>query len=649
MSNTRYLEVSSTYRDRTRWPTPGEFEIPISQSGTKDKFNALDPVCKSTALKSWISNRFLYAQPIYGTPGSVVYIQFAQIASLNTIAAAGNQTTIIVFETNAGTLQRIENYYFKSVLRKVANLDDCARILYYKYLGNGYAEIVIDSFLNLIANEALLIQDPTDISSKLFPYWFVPAGNDSNNSYANQILYNDTINEYRRIQGYDANTHILTVVTNTSDTSKTNAGPVDLWSETDILSIRQAPVTGYGVLDCIGTAVSNPNPITKTSFVINSSVSNIPTVDLTGDFLEISFADSVDQNIYSNGNFQVGGNFITSVVLDPTSPTVSEYFTGCEITVINSPASGATSTITSYDATTRIATVSPGFPNGGILPIVTQYFISYPVESRRIVKYVNITDNAVGAGVNTFIDLPSSCSDINGFYDNLYIRILSGAATGDVRLISSYVVSNISGVLTRRAFLYTPFSAIVNAGDQFEMKTGIVSPSFSFSISTNNFFINAFSYDNLYPFVYTGSTVSQQEMVCYELQLLNLRLPNQILETGNGSRIAFYPYVYVELSNVSGPSSGNRNSIYSNNPNSTKATFRAVINDTSQPEFATYITTDGGGMVCTLKFKPNDNLFFSVRLPNGDVYKTVVPEFYSPSIPNPLIQISAMFAMRRVT
>lgn len=648
MSNTRYLEVSSTYRDRTRWPSPGEFEIPISQSGTKDKFNALDPVCTSTSLKTWISNRFLFTQPIYGTPGSIVDVQFSQIASPNTIAASSTQTTIIIYETNAGSLQRIDNYYLKAVLRKSANLDESARILYYKFLGNGFAELIIDSFLNLVANEALIIQDPTDLSSKLFPYWFIPNGNDSNNSYSNQYLYNDTINEYRLIEDYDANTHLLTVRTNTSDTSKTNAGPVDLWSETDILSIRQSPVTGYGILDCYGTALSNPNPITKTSFVFQSGAPNVPTVDLTGDFLEISFAGPTDQNSYASGNFQIGGNFITTVVLDPTSPLDSEYLTGSEITVINSPASGATSKITAYDALTRIATVSPGFPNGGILPIVTQYFISFPVESRRIVKYVNLNGIAENGSLN-YIDLPSICSDISNFYDNLYIRILTGAAAGDVRMISSYFVGDIGGVFTRRATVYTPFSAAVNAGDQFEMKTGIVSPSFPFSISTNNFFINTFSYDNLYPFVYTGSTISQQEMVCYELQLLNLRLPNQLLETGNGSRIAFYPYVYVELSNVSGPSSGNRNAIYSNNPNATKATFRAVINDTSQPEFATYITVDGGGMVCTLKFKPNDNLYFSVRLPNGDLYKTIVPEFYSPSIPNPLIQISAMFAMRRVT
>lgn len=651
MSNTRYLEVNSTYRDRNRWPFPGEFEIPISQSGSKDKNNALDPVCLAAPTKTWISNRFLFDQPIYGTPGSIVDVLFAQIATPTTITSAGDQIVVIVQEVNAGSLQLIDNYYTRSVIRKTVDPYDCSRILYYKFLGNGYAELLLENSMNLTALDPLFIQDPTDVSSLLFPKWFVPDGNASNNSYSNSLLYNDTNNQYRTIDNYDALTRILSVNTTTSDTPKRNAGPVAGWLTTDMLSIRQQPPTGYGNLDSFGNSLVNINPVSKTSFVFESGAPNVPNVDLTGDFLEISFADNTDMVTYATGNFQINGNFITTVQLDGTSPIVDEYLTGCTITVIGSPASGATSTITAYNSTTRIASVSPGFPNGGILPFVTQYFISYPSPniSRRIVKYVNISDAIINSvGINS-VDLPSSCSNIPNDYNNLYIRILNGAAANDVRMISNYSVSTIGGVTTRRASVYVPFSAPVAAGDLFEMKTGIVSPAFPFSISTNNFFIDSFSYDNLYPFIYTGSTVSQQEMVCYELELLNIRLPNQILETGFGSRIAFYPYVYVEIRNVSGPSSGNRNAIYSNNPNATFATFRAVINDTSQPDQATYITTDGGGMTCTLKFKPNDNLYFAVRLPNGDLYKTELLDNYSPYQPNPLIQISALFAMRRVT
>ena len=56
----------------------------------------------------------------------------------------------------------------------------------------------------------------------------------------------------------------------------------------------------------------------------------------------------------------------------------------------------------------------------------------------------------------------------------------------------------------------------------------------------------------------------------------------------------------------------------------------------------------GGGMSQTIKFKPNDTLLFSVTLPNGEILDTIVPEKFSPSQPEPRIQISALFSMKRL-
>ena len=157
-----------------------------------------------------------------------------------------------------------------------------------------------------------------------------------------------------------------------------------------------------------------------------------------------------------------------------------------------------------------------------------------------------------------------------------------------------------------------------------------------------------FSYDNFNPFTYTGSLVSQQDMVCYEVELLNLILPNEVLAVGEGGRIAFYPYVYVQLSNVSSACGGLSNIIYSNNPNAIRAIFRVPIDDVINPIISTYVKVDGDGMVQTIKFKPNDNLYFSVFLANGELYKTILPEYYSPAQPNPSSQISVCFSIRRL-
>ena len=178
--------------------------------------------------------------------------------------------------------------------------------------------------------------------------------------------------------------------------------------------------------------------------------------------------------------------------------------------------------------------------------------------------------------------------------------------------------------------------------------TLIFYPSLSASPENTYFELLNFSYDNFNPFTYTGSLVSQQDMVCYEVELLNLILPNEVLAVGEGGRIAFYPYVYVQISNVSSSCGGVKNIIYSNNPNAVKAIFRVPIDDVINPLISTFIKVDGDGMVQTIKFKPNDNLYFSIFLANGELYETILPEYYSPSPPNPASQISASFSIRRL-
>jgi len=160
--------------------------------------------------------------------------------------------------------------------------------------------------------------------------------------------------------------------------------------------------------------------------------------------------------------------------------------------------------------------------------------------------------------------------------------------------------------------------------------------------------ILGFTYDNFNPFQYSGSLVSQQEMVCYEVELVNLILPNNILKIGLGGLAAFYPYFYVELSNVSSPNGHLRNLIYSNVPTASKATFRVPIDDTISPLISTFLKVDGDGMVQIIKFKPNDNLYFRVYLYDGQNFQTIIKEKYSPSPPEPLGQISCLFSIRRI-
>ena len=158
--------------------------------------------------------------------------------------------------------------------------------------------------------------------------------------------------------------------------------------------------------------------------------------------------------------------------------------------------------------------------------------------------------------------------------------------------------------------------------------------------------VEAFSYDNFNPFTYAGTLVQQQS--CYEFELINLILPNFTLSSGEGSKIAFYPYVYVILSNVSATGSHLKNILSSNNPNAVKVIFKVPIYDIQDPITTPFVRLVSANMIQTIKFKPNDNLFFSVLLPNGDIFNTLLPEAYSPEIPTAKSQVSATFRFKRI-
>jgi len=520
MSNTRYLEIDSTYRDRNLWPLPGEFEVPISQSGRKNIENALDPVSLAVPIEVWTSNNLNTL-----THNKTLLFNIRALTPLFPIPPvfpliySSDKTTFII-SGPINTFQKQYNYYRNLVLvgypgLSINNITAQRRIKEYIYLYSGtdtggvqidVAQITLNSplpdSLNIVSNN-FRITDPTDLSDPYNPYFFVPFGRFQSDAYTSFILYNETVNEYRKIINYNELINMLYVDTTKSTISTVNQGPVTGWSETDNYSIRkEAPSIG------------------------NSS----------------------------------------AIFISPISSTSSTL-------IIN------------------------GLPNN-----VNNY---YKHKSIRI--------------------LPVS----GGTYDYSYD---SGNGFGLVPLIneSSNIVSSTYDTTTN-------------------LTTLIVSPAFT-SNPTLNYLIEImnFSFDNLCPFVYTGSLVSQQEMVCYEIKLLDLLLPNDILSVGDGGRIAFYPYVYVQLSNVSASGAGLKNIIYSNNPNATNVTFRAPIYDVQNPSTSSFVKVDGNGITQTIKFKPNDNLFFRVTLPNGEVYQNAVTDTKSPSPVNYRYQISALFSLKRL-
>ena len=273
--------------------------------------------------------------------------------------------------------------------------------------------------------------------------------------------------------------------------------------------------------------------------------------------------------------------------------------------------------ILSYDPTTHIVSID------NTSPVVPPWTATDNYSIRKSPPELSGTI-AAGTTTNSIILTAPTLSPIDDAYNGQFIRILklgSGlevAPENEIRRIVSYVGA------TTTANVSPPFSAVPLIGAVFELLP--------------------FSFDNLSPMVYSGSIVSQQELVSYEITLLNLILPNLTLSSGYGSRIAFYPYVYVEFSPYDAT---NRNIIYSNNPNATRALFRIPVHDVQNPLLTSFVKLTSS-MTQTIKFKPNTNLYFSVRLPNGDLYQTSRVDQYSPLPPDPNLQISAVFSIKKL-
>lgn len=154
-----------------------------------------------------------------------------------------------------------------------------------------------------------------------------------------------------------------------------------------------------------------------------------------------------------------------------------------------------------------------------------------------------------------------------------------------------------------------------------------------------------YEYDNAAALAYTGSMISQNETVCYEVSIISLILPNVTLSTG--SRIAFYPYVYVLFENAIIASGASHDLIYSNNPQSGNALFIVHVTDVVQPVIGRFVKLIGR-MRQTVKFKPNTSLRFSVYLPDGTLFLPVKSDHFMPYEPDPALQIDAVFSIRRL-
>jgi hypothetical protein len=587
--STRYLEFDSNYRNRKLYPDPSNFVIEISQSGQLSKTTAADPVSDSSPVLIW-NNNFIQGT----TPQN--FISGITVSPVTSPSNTGNT----IFKVTGTNLKQVRNFYVGAYLVRdstganppVAPITS-RRIIEYNPLNTSTAMITLECPLpdSLTGLTGFVIYNPTplptDTPNTLIKF-YIPGSNDSL-----------SVNQKTQNYGFGGDNYYINYYVMNTDTG----------------TFRK--IIGYDFVTRLATLDSptpggedwSSNTYALSNFVIRKVIP-----------LEYSTILSPSTILYASAN-------MVQLQYNPNIST--ETYNGDFIRI--NPAVNAPSP---YDITT-----TPPY-NAGVPATNCQ------TEERKIQKYV-YGYGSIQSVAGTTVNLGSAATNLSEVYEGMFITNLSAAVSPPPSFPYPTATIVSYNPITKVAVLSSPiFTAI---GEQWLIRTCVVTPSFSIAPCVGNLYeIEQFTRDNFNPFVYTGSLVSSQEAVCYEVELLNLILPNFLLSSSRGGRAIFYPYLYVELQQISSSTTTNRNIIYSNNPNSYRMLFRAVVDDTPMPIISPFIKIDGDGMVHTIKFKPNDSFLFAVYHSNGELFKVALQDKFSPSATNPLAQISACFSFKRV-
>jgi hypothetical protein len=634
MSNRRYIELYSGNRNRELYPEPASFEVPFEstiQNLTGNK--ARDPIVMGTINYKFItaSSKYFVSVGKFG-PGST------PSAPVLSLAQTGEK------------LSTIPNYYVGWYIVDTTDPE--------------LTELLITGYNASTATLTLIQPFPADItgheygiySSNPTPDYISIPTLDINNNYilnyelayngyyvifeSANPLYSNPANSnifYRTITYYDSATQIAYFDTPLPD----GYNPED--PQTFTLR-RTLPMERW--------TLSTP------TFINTTPPANPSIGPLIGPVITLSADASPTDNFYVGKYVYYYSNAPeTYKKIFPPAEIINDN--GNPVSGVFFPVYGAYY-IKAYNGTTKQLSVMYDINN---TPLPT-YIADIGYDSSSFVEKTDITITQIGAteyrGTLTdntkligVMDLSSMLYTMGKTYQitwNIKGKTTAAEPYFEVSGLNNTILYTSSTILdsyTEITFTIIPTSSVLCFAIYADTEEDYYIEWDSFVMSqVDTINISCFDKDNFCPLSYTGSMLSINEAVCYEISLLSLTLPNQSLMTG--SRISFYPYVYVEFSNATSPTGASRELIYSNNPNSGKALFIAPITQTVQPLLSTFMMVGSNGMSQIVKFKPNDNLRFSVYLPDGSLFETIENDVLSPYPSLGRVQIDAVFSIRRI-
>jgi len=641
MSNKRYIEAFSARRNRVRYPLVSYFEIPIEESGLKNtSATAYDPVISAFPCYNFKLN-FASSTPATSSvypflggggkkfgSGSTRFAPVLDTAPSNGAINGVNwyngyriiDTTINETRTITSYTPSTQTITMNMPFSPVWSVNDCYILVdpsvpFCNNVSNGIGNIGGTS-----ANPVLNFNSATfEINSNNFPADGFPAG-----YFTGALLQildsNDLVKEERTITDFVQLSNPTFYQVSLDNNFTLNWSQAGTWKFKIIWFRSFIHLQPGGIFD-----LKNPAPYNQyyTGDIVFNEVTNEGR-KITGYTADLKVATL-------ESPFTPTSIFNPKTVSGPTGQTGACAIGPVGVTGAYSP-TGPTGSGEYYPNIFSIRKDLPCYVGGYTGAVQGNNYICFDPNTQLLGSLPD-KDGTWGTSSRS----PDCCTpyQLNNKY--VYIRPVSFGLNDvpsdkNIYMIKEYFGSSgYSGPLGT----YGPYCALLDKSISLPLQ------------GTGTAEVLPFSYDNFAPLCYNGSTVSQQEQVCYEVKLVSIVLPNLILT--NGARISFYPFVYVQFGTTTGSSMNHSNcSIYSNNPDGKKALFIAPTTDVSNPLTSQFIKLDGQGAIQTIKFKPNENLIFSVFLPNGELFVPVEPDYYSPKHSNPLVQVEAVFEIKRL-
>ena len=389
----------------------------------------------------------------------------------------------------------------------------------------------------------------------------------------------------------------------------------------------QLPV--YKYLDIDSTYRNRADYPDPNSFIVrNVNNSTISPNNLVANNLPVysfPFSKLYPGGIYTPLSLQSGFPSVNGLTLDARETTsIDNFYAGYYFeSIYNTSATPTTlqystveyATIASYNSSTQVVTFTSDLSGAGGGPVVGSNYVirkNKPLYIGNIVSPVPITSQTVYTITTpTYGTIPT---DTNSIY---YLRIRKAS---DASLNNLIVQVTITG--TNQITLSSPL--VLTANDSIE----IIGPGQNIITSLR----------------YASGGAQNIQAGDYELELLWLSVPNQILDVGYGGTLDRYPYIYCSL--YTGITNTTQQVLYSNNPNTSRVLFKVPVNeyfgDTS------FITLKDSKAKQTVYFDPSQDLFFELTLPDGTVISFNELDNMPPYPPNPFLQINILVSMKKI-